>query len=79
MVALRLEEPLFDRRTVALTFKVDIMRVFKGTNIIDMSTLFNVKFDRADARLIADNYETMILSVRPARLLTGGALHGVGA
>ena len=66
MVALRLEEPLFDRRTVALTFKVDIMRVFKGTNIIDMSTLFNVKFDRADARLIADNYETMIsLCVQP--------------
>ena len=66
VVALRVEEPLFDRRTAALTFKVDIMRVFKGTNIIDMSTLSNVKFDRADARLIADNYETMIsLCVQP--------------
>ncbi len=60
VVALRVEEPLFDRRTAALTFKVDIMRVFTGTNIIDMSTLSSVKFDMADARLIADNYETMI-------------------
>ena len=66
VVALRLEEPLFDRRTAALAFKVDIMRVFKGTNIIDMSTLSSVKFDRADARLIADNYELMIsLCVQP--------------
>ncbi len=35
-------------------------------NIIDLSTLYNVKFDRGDARLIADNYETMIsLCVQP--------------
>ena len=66
VVALRVEGPPFERRTATLTFKVDIMRVFKGTNIIDMSTLSNVKFDRADARLIADNYETMIsLCVQP--------------
>jgi hypothetical protein len=59
-VAFKLEQPLFGRRTESLAFKVDIMRLFTGANTIDMMTLSNVKFDRVDARLIADNYETMI-------------------
>jgi hypothetical protein len=65
-VAFELEQPLFSRRTNSLAFKVDIMRLFKGANTIDMLTLSNVKFDRTDARLIADNYETMISLCAPA-------------
>ncbi len=61
-----LEQPLFGRRTESLAFKVDIMRLFTGANTIDMLTLSNVKFDRADARLIANNYETMISQCAPA-------------
>ena len=59
-IAVGLEEPLFGQRSQSLTFKVDIMKLFKGTDTIDMSALPSVKFDRADARLIAGNYETMI-------------------
>lgn len=64
-VAFKLEQPLLGRRMEPLAFKVDIMRLFTGANTIDMMTLSNVKFDRADARLIADNYETMISLCAP--------------
>ena len=64
-VTFKLERPLFDRRTESLVFKVDVMKLFEGANTVDMMTLSNVKFDRADARLIADNYESMISLCRP--------------
>jgi hypothetical protein len=64
-VSFSLEQPLFGRRTESLAFKVDIMSLFTGVSTVDMLTLSNVKFDRTDARLIADNYETMISLCAP--------------
>ncbi len=43
-----------------LTFDVDILQLFSGKNAIDMAALPSVKFDKADAGLIADNYATMV-------------------
>lgn len=55
-----LEESPFAQRRPLLTFKVDVMKLFTGARTIDMAGLSNVKFDRVDARRLADNYETMI-------------------
>jgi hypothetical protein len=43
-----------------LDFQVDIMKLFKGRHLIDMTALPNVKFDRQDAKLIATNYQSMV-------------------
>ena len=43
-----------------LDFQVDIMKLFNGTHLIDMTTLPSVKFDRHDAKLIATNYQSMV-------------------
>ncbi len=43
-----------------LIFKVDIESVFASVNVVDMAALPSVKFDKDDARLIAENYATMI-------------------
>ena len=43
-----------------LVFRVDLMRLFKGVNTIDMGALPSVKFDKDDAKLIADNFQGMI-------------------
>lgn len=48
-----------------LTFKVDILRLFQGQYSIDMSKLSNVKFDRNDARRLAENYAGMISPAKP--------------
>lgn len=43
-----------------LSFTVDVMALFTGKVTIDMAALPNVKFDRADARSIAENYGEMV-------------------
>jgi hypothetical protein len=43
-----------------LAFRVDLMALFAGDQVVDMQALSNVKFDRADARLLANNYALMI-------------------
>ncbi len=48
-----------------LQFQVDIMKLFSGRSIIDMEQLSSVKFDRVDAKLIADNYADMISLCAP--------------
>jgi hypothetical protein len=47
-------EPL-DSRTARLDFRVDILRLFQGSATVDMAALPDVKFDRADAALLARN------------------------
>ena len=37
----------------------------RPTEEIDMAALSNVKFDRTDAKLLADNYANMCRSARP--------------
>ena len=43
-----------------LIFRVDLMSLFKGVNTIDMVALSSVKFDKGDAKLIAENFQGMI-------------------
>jgi hypothetical protein len=43
-----------------LVFRVDLMTLFAGNQTVDMRALSNVKFDRVDAGLLANNYASMI-------------------
>jgi hypothetical protein len=43
-----------------LDFTVDVMKLFDSTSTVDMARLSSVKFDKADARMLAENYRTMI-------------------
>lgn len=47
-------------RDTTLDFRIDLLRMFTGTRTVDMVALPNVKFDRADAKLLADNYANMV-------------------
>jgi len=40
--------------------RTDVRQMFNGANTVDMAGLSTVKFDRDDARLLADNYARMI-------------------
>ena len=55
-----LPEPELVWSSEGLAFKVDLMALFAGNQTIDMQVLSNVKFDRADAGLLANNYASMI-------------------
>lgn len=46
--------------SVDLRFVVDVARLFDGQTTVDLAALQSVKFDRDDARLLADNYSTMV-------------------
>lgn len=46
--------------TAKINFDVDILAMFTSSVNISMATLPTVKFDRKDARLIAENYASMI-------------------
>jgi hypothetical protein len=43
-----------------LGFSVNLLALFTGKRTVDLQALSNVKFDRADASLVANNYATMI-------------------
>ena len=55
-----LPEPALVWAPEGLTFRVDLMTLFVGNQTVDMQALSNVKFDRVDAGLLADNYASMI-------------------
>ena len=48
-----------------LDFRVDILRLFQGSTNINMAALPSVKFDRADAALLARNFAAMITPMWP--------------
>jgi len=60
LVSFPLGERVARRNQLGLDFQVDILRLFVGANTVDMTSLPNVKFDRVDARLLADNYAAMV-------------------
>ena len=60
LIATELHSEPLDRRPVRLDFRVDILRLFQGSATIDMVALPTVKFDRADAALLARNFAGMI-------------------
>ena len=55
-----LPEPALLWSPEGIAFKVDLMKLFAGNQTVDMQALSDVKFDRVDARLLADNYASMI-------------------
>jgi hypothetical protein len=59
-VALELGEPLFDGHEADVDFRTDLLQMFSGAKTVDMAGLSNVKFDRTDAKLLADNYARMV-------------------
>ena len=44
----------------SIQFSVDVMKLFTGGSTINMAKLQSVKFDKNDARSIANNYKAMI-------------------
>ena len=60
-----LPEPSLVWSPEGLAFRVDLMRLFAGDQVVDMQVLSNVKFDRVDAGLLANNYASMISLVPP--------------
>jgi hypothetical protein len=59
-VSLELDEPLFDGPEANVDFRADLLQMFNGAKTVDMAGLSNVKFDRTDAKLLADNYASMV-------------------
>ncbi len=55
-----LDGELFEQQAPSLDFRVDILRMFDAVNRIDMSVLSNVKFDRKDAKRLAENFAHMV-------------------
>jgi len=61
----QLHRKLLDSRPARLDFRVDILRLFQGSTPINMAALPSVKFDRADAALLARNFAAMITPMWP--------------
>lgn len=55
-----LDRSMFENADATLDFRTDLSQLFKGAHTLDMATLPNVKFDRGDARLLAENYAKMV-------------------
>lgn len=60
LFSIELDETLFEQRDPVLDLRVDLLTMFAGRRTIDMAALPNVKFDRDDASLLADNYADMV-------------------
>jgi hypothetical protein len=56
----QLKPDLFNDKNASLDFKVDIMKLFSGVNNINMLELTSIKFDRDDAKLMANNVAEML-------------------
>jgi len=59
-VSLELDLSLFDDPDARIELRTDLLQMFDGVQTVDMAVLPNVKFDRTDARLLADNYARMM-------------------
>jgi hypothetical protein len=59
-VTIPLPATSFDWGEVTLDLCADVLRIFTGSQAVDMTELSDVKFDRADARLLAHNYARMV-------------------
>lgn len=45
--------------TSEVSFKVDVMKLFDSASVLNLAQLQSVKFDRRDARVLAENYSRM--------------------
>jgi hypothetical protein len=48
------------RAATTLDLRVDLLQMFSGSKAVDMAALPTVKFDRGDAKRLADNYAHMV-------------------
>jgi len=64
-VSTELHRQPLDSRPAQLDFRVDLLRLFQGATNIDMAALPSVKFDRADAALLARNFAAMVTLMWP--------------
>jgi hypothetical protein len=60
LISTELQRRPLESRPARLDFQVDILRLFRGATNVDMATLPSVKFDRADAALLARNFAAMV-------------------
>ncbi len=51
---------LFVQQSASLNFNVDLMKIFNSAEKINMLDLSSIKFDREDAKTLANNYANMI-------------------
>jgi hypothetical protein len=65
LIATELHREALDSRPARLDFRVDILRMFQGSTTVDMAALPSVKFDRADAALLACNFAAMVTPMWP--------------
>ncbi len=65
LIATELHREPLGHRPARLDFRVDILRLFQGSTTVDMVALPSVKFDRADAALLARNFATMVKPMWP--------------
>ncbi len=65
LIATELHREPLDSRPARLDFRVDILRLFQGSTTVDMAALPSVKFDRADAALLARNFAAMVTPMWP--------------
>jgi len=65
LIATKLHREPLDSRPARLDFRVDILRLFQGSTTVDMAALPSVKFDRADAALLARNFAAMVTPMWP--------------
>jgi hypothetical protein len=64
-VSIPLAAARFERQEVTIDLRADLLQMFEGAPPVDMSTLSNVKFDRGDARRLAENFAHLV-SLCPA-------------
>jgi hypothetical protein len=59
-ISIELHRDPLDRRPARLDFRVDLLRLFQGSTNVNMAVLPSVKFDRADAALLARNFTALV-------------------
>jgi len=59
-ISFELDEPLFNGPEANVDFHIDLLQMFSGVTTVDMAEMSNVKFDRTDAKLLADNFAHMV-------------------
>ena len=59
-LSLELGEPLLAGPEAVVDFRIDLLRMFSSVKTVDMASLSNVKFDRTDSKLLADNFASMV-------------------
>jgi hypothetical protein len=59
-ISTELHREALDSRPARLDFRVNILRLFQGSATVDMAALPSVKFDKADAALLARNFDALV-------------------